>query len=442
MIPFLERFGLHLARLAPPAGPALVAVSGGPDSIALLCLLVESPAAGHLGLQVAHLDHGIADGSAAVAAGVAQVAARHSLPFHSIRLELGRAATETTARTRRYRWLFELADRLGAWTIFTAHHQDDQVETILMRLLKGSGPAGLAGIASRRGRLIRPLLPFRREELAEYLRVKGLSVWTDPANADPRHLRSWIRNSILPSLRERIPDVDDRLLSAGRQAAADRVAWDTVLETLPGLDLARDSEGVSVAATPLLGYDSVVLRALLSALGRRVGCIVGPARAGRIERLLRSGRSGGIAELGLGFAAELTFGRLRLFWGVVHPDPWVPLVLAGPAGELAANRWQISWRRDSAPERLERNPRSSWFIEGEYVVRAWRAGDRIRPLGGLGRRLVVRCMQDQRIARSRRAGWPVVESAGGIVWVPGVCRSAASIPVAGAPALRIDAHLS
>jgi tRNA(Ile)-lysidine synthetase-like protein len=76
------------------------------------------------------------------------------------------------------------------------------------------------------------------------------------------------------------------------------------------------------------------------------------------------------------------------------------------------------------------------------VVRAWRAGDRVRPLGGRGRRLVVRCMQDQKIARSQRAGWPVVEAAGVIVWVPGVCRSAELVPRFGAPSMRIDAHLA
>ncbi len=436
------RFERHLARLKLPSGPALVAVSGGPDSLSLLELLVAAPTASGLQLHVAHLDHGMAVGSNVVADAVAAVAARHRLPYHSTRLELGPAASETVARVARYSWLFGLADQIAAPIIFTAHHQDDQVETILMRLLKGSGPAGLAGIASRRGRLIRPLLPFRREELAGYLHGKGVIAWVDPANSDPRHQRSWIRASVLPALRLRLPDVDHRLLSAGRQAAADRAAWDSVLESLSGLDFAHDNEGVSVAATPLRGYDSVVVRALLGALGRRVGCVVGPSRGGRIERLLRSGRSGGIAELGTGYAAELTFGRLRLFRGVVHPDPWDRLLLHGPAGQLKAGEWLIDWQQGLAPDRLERSACSSWFPAGEFMVRAWRAGDRVRPLGGRGRRLVVRCMQDQKIARSRRAGWPVVEAAGVIVWVPGVCRSAELVPRFGAPSMRIDAHLA
>jgi len=91
---------------------------------------------------------------------------------------------------------------------------------------------------------------------------------------------------------------------------------------------------------------------------------------------------------------------------------------------------------------LERKVSASWFAEGSYTVRPWRAGDRIRPLGGAGRRLVVRCMQDAKIPRSQRVGWPVFEAEGVVVWVPGVCRSADRIPAPGAPSRRIDARQS
>ena len=437
-----ERFDRHLAELALRPGPAIVAVSGGPDSAALLELLARAPAARGLALHVAHADHGIHPDSAAVAEAVRAEAVRYGLPFHVERLGLGPGTTETAARSARYEWLFRLARRIGAGLIFTGHHEDDQVETILMRVLKGSGPAGLAGIAPRRGKLIRPLLPFRRDELAALVQSEGLASWEDPANRDPRHLRSWIRTALLPALREGVPDVERRILSLGREAAANRAAWDQLVEGLPGLDLHAEPDGVSVAASPLRGYDSGVLRALLGALGRRAGCLIGPARASRIERLLAGNRSGAVAELGAGCAAELTFGRLRLFREAAQPAPWETLALREAAGAVEAGEWCLTWRREPAPDRLERNPAASWFAEGAYAVRPWRPGDRIRPLGGRGRRLVVRCMQDARIARSRRAAWPVVTDGGAIVWVPGVCRSAERIPEPGAPAVRIDAHLA
>ncbi len=437
-----ERFDRHLAALGLPRGVTLVAVSGGPDSVALLDLLARSPAAAGLVLQVAHADHGIHPESPVVAETVRAAAARLGFPVHVVRLELGPDATETRSRESRYAWLFRLAVEVGAGLILTAHHQDDQVETILMRALKGSGPAGLAGMAPRRGKVVRPLLPFRREELAEHVRKQGLEAWMDPANIDLRHQRSWIRTELLPMLRDRVPDVDQRLLAVGRQAAADRSAWDALLDRVPGLDLMREPGGVSVAATPLTGYDSVVLRALLGAVGRRAGIQAGPARAARIERLLVGGRSGAVAELGAGCAAELSFGRLRLFRGPAHPVAWAPVLLTGQSGNVQAGGWRVSWRREPAPDRLERNQLSSWFEEGPYTVRPWRAGDLLRPLGGTGRRLVVRCMQDARIPRSQRASWPVVEAGGRIVWVPGVSRSADRVPAPGAPALRIDAHVA
>jgi len=436
-----ERFDRHLAALSLPRGVALIAVSGGADSLALLALLARSPAAAGLEMQVAHAVHGIHPDGAAVAESVRAAAGRYGFPAHVGRLTLGPGATETRAREARYAWLLRLAGETGAVAIFTAHHRDDQVETILMRALEGSGPAGLAGIAARRGKLVRPLLPYRREELAEYLQQTGLEAWPDPANRDSRHQRSWIRTELLPVLRDRMPDVERRLLAMGRQAAADRMAWDALLDAVPGLNLAHEGGGVSVAATPLKGYDSGVLRALLSALGRRAGYQIGPARAARIERLLVKGQSGAVAELGAGCSAELTFGRLRLFRGSAHPVAWTPAALEGPAGELTAGGWHLIWRREPAPERLGRNQPTTWLEEGSYIVRPWRAGDVLRPLGGTGRRLVVRCMQDARIARSLRAAWPVLEADHRVVWVPGVCRSADRVPAPGALALRVDAHL-
>ncbi len=436
-----KRFDRRLAALGPPPGAALVAVSGGPDSLVLLDLLAGSPAASRLVLHVAHADHGIHPDSGTVAEQVRAAAARYRIPVHVGRLALGATASETAARTARYQWLNQLALELGAETIFTGHQQDDQVETILMRLLRGSGPAGLAGIPARRGRVMRPLLPFRREELAEHLHEIGLSAWEDPANSDPRHDRSWLRAELLPVLRRRVPEVDRRILSVGRQAAAHRAVVDALLEGSSGLDLRVEEGGVSVAAPSLSGYDSGVLRALLGGLGRRVGCLVGPTRAARIERLLTRDRSGAVAELGSGFMAELTFGRLRLFRGSVHPPLWERVLIQGEVGRATAGEWILEWTHDRAPDRLARYPEAGWLVEGAYVARPWHPGDRIRPLGGPGRRLVVRCMQDVRIARTRRAGWPVIEEGGVVAWVPGVCRSADRIPEPGTLALRINAHL-
>jgi tRNA(Ile)-lysidine synthase len=436
---FLDRFRSHLATLDLPAGTGLVAVSGGPDSVALLDLLVRTRDLHQQELVVAHVDHGIHPDSARVADQVRALASTYGLPFEGGRLQLGATAGETLARTRRYAWLDAARERVGARIIFTAHHADDQVETVLMRVLAGSGPAGLAGMASLRGRLVRPLLPFRREELARHLKEAGLGAWLDPANADPRHLRSWIRTEVLPLLRKRLPEVDGHLVRVAAQAAGDRAAWDAALEVLPGLDLRLEEDAISVAASGLKDYDSRLAGAVILALARRAGCRLGPARVGRVVALLEGGNSGSRVPLGTNGFAELAFGRLRLCASEAE-QPVQPWAMDGDRGEGVWGRWRFRWERATAPEQQPRVGLRAWFTPEPLTVRGWLPGEKLKPLGGTGRRLIVRCFQEVRVPRSRRGSWPVLAQSDDVIWIPGVCRSDARLPARGTEALRVDAE--
>src|SRR5256886_5210598 len=189
MAPLLERLRAHLdrARLFPAPGPAVLAVSGGLDSVALLDLMHSVAPERGLLLVVAHADHGIQMESGKVGRMVRRLAATYAVPFELGELNLGPEATETAAGRARYAWLTEVQRRHAARCLVTAHHADDQVETILLRVLKGSGPAGLAGMPARgRGGIVRPLLPFSRAELAVHVAERGLAFHDDPANRDPR----------------------------------------------------------------------------------------------------------------------------------------------------------------------------------------------------------------------------------------------------------------
>ena len=150
-MPLLNDFRNSLDMLRLPPGRALVAVSGGPDSVALLDLLNRTRDHHRLELVVAHFDHGIHPESPRVADAVAAFARSLGLPHEVGRAALGPGAGETSARAARYAWLEATRVRLGAAVILTAHHANDQVETVLMRALAGSGPAGLAGMARSPG---------------------------------------------------------------------------------------------------------------------------------------------------------------------------------------------------------------------------------------------------------------------------------------------------
>src|SRR5436190_1437115 len=366
MTSLLSHLRTHLARtrLLGEPGVALVAVSGGADSVALLDLLhTLTPELG-LSLVVAHVDHGIRSDSGTVARAVGELAERYGVPFEVSELSLGADATETVARRARYGWLGEVQRRHGARYLVTAHHRDDQVETILLRLLKGSAPAGLAGIPARgRGGLVRPLLPFTKTRLVTHVTELGLPVHDDPSNRDPRHLRSWVRTVLLPLVGERLgARVGHDLLRAGRAAARERRAWDGVLDHLPDLGLRIEPHRIEVARGGLARYDDVLSAALLRAAARRSGLVLGVRRA--------------------------------------------------------------EW--------------TTWMAGANWEVRPPRPGDRLVPLGGIGRRPLRRMLMEARVPRSDRPGYPVVARGETILWVPGICRSADDLPRPGTRAVRVD----
>src|SRR5437762_3351494 len=342
MASLLERLRAHLdrARLFPAPGRAVLAVSGGPDSVALLDLMHSVAPERELALVVAHADHGIRTDSRTVGQAVGDLAQRYGLPFELGELRLGPGATETAARRARYAWLTDVQHRHAARYVVTAHHADDQVETILLRVFKGSGPAGLAGMPARgRGGIVRPLLPFSRADLRAYVAERGLAFHDDPANLDPRHLRSWLRVTLLPQLATRLGgNLRSDVLRLGRAAAVERRAWDRALELVPELRLQCRAAGFDVARAPLSRYDKALSAALLRAAARRVGLVLGA---------------------------------------------------------------------------------------------------RLVPVGGVGHRPVRRLLMEARVPRSSRATYPVVARGETILWVPGICRSAADLPRPGTRAVRL-----
>ena len=434
-----ERFLEHVLarRLFPKPGKAVVAVSGGPDSLALLTLMREAAPRLGLALIVAHVDHGIQETSGQVARLLGDDVRTLGIPFELGELHLGPDATETEAREARYAWLQAVRSRQGARYVVTAHHADDQVETILLRVLRGSAPTGLAGIkAKSRAGLVRPLLPFSKSEI-ERLPTPGLTPIQDPSNSDPRHLRSWVRTTLLPVIEERMGGkVREDLLGLARHASRDARAWDALPELLPELDLRSTRDSFSVARLPLAGYDAPVAAALLRAAARRIDVPLGPRHALRLYELAKR-QSGRRVELGGGWVGEAVFDRLVV--GRVPDTPQAAITMK-EAGTAIFGEYRLAWRAERAPARIERAGWTTWVAEAEggLIIRTPQAGDRMAPLGGVGRREVRRLLMEARVPRAARAGYPLLTYETIIVWVPGICRGEARVPQPGTPAVRLD----
>ncbi|GAC1341026.1 MAG: hypothetical protein NVSMB29_10830 [Candidatus Dormibacteria bacterium] len=199
----------------------LVACSGGPDSVALLDVLVRLAPPRRLSLAVAHVDHGLRPGSGAEAEVPAGMAAAAGIPFYRLRVSVtGPGSPQENARRARHAALVGCAAEAGAEVVALGHTADDQAETVLMRILRGSDPRGLPAMGGRENGLARPLLAVWRADVEAYCAARRLDVVSDPSNHDRRYLRTRVRHELLPALEAAFPGARRRLVVlADRQRA-------------------------------------------------------------------------------------------------------------------------------------------------------------------------------------------------------------------------------
>ena len=251
----VERFAADLSELFPADARLGIAVSGGPDSLALL-LLAAAARPGQV--EAATIDHGLRAESADDAAMVAGVCEHLSIPHRTLLADWPEAPltnVQAAARAMRYRLLNDWAIERGLSTVATAHHADDQAETLLMRLLRGAGVGGLGATRairplSNQVQLVRPLLGWRKSELVELVGAAGLNPVDDPSNRDPRHDRSRIRNLLqnadwadparLAASASALRDADEALDWALAPLIASRISRDDDAVLIEPLDLPRE----------------------------------------------------------------------------------------------------------------------------------------------------------------------------------------------------------
>ena len=417
---------LEQARRAARAAdrPLLLAVSGGLDSMSLLDAMASS--APERIAVVATFDHATGPHSVRAVAHVRAEARRRGFRVVSGRMPRGADRSngvEAMWRAARHRFLDETAAAYGA-LVATAHTRDDQVETVLLRAMRGAGARGLAGLAAP-GPIVRPFLGITRQALEQYAVARGIRWVEDPSNLRLDFLRNRLRRELLPALRIADPTIDDALLAIGERAAR----WRSEVEALVDVAVRPRTVGrhtLVVAAQELAGYDRDSLRVLWSALAGRVGLALDRRGTARCAAFTMKSPGRGAIPLSGGWELE-----------AIHDELVLHRVARAAVGEsvlpvFGAMQWG-SFRFSVA----DRPAGDEWCAElsGEspVVVRPWRAGDRLAPSRGQGRRRVTRYLSEARIAGSVRARWPVVVQGEEIVWIPGVRRSDAATVRSGGP---------
>jgi tRNA(Ile)-lysidine synthase len=405
----------------------VVAVSGGGDSVGLLRLLHEARERLDLRLSVAHLDHGTRDGqSRADADFVEDLAARLDLPCDRKIWQATRAGHfEADARRARYAWFREVAQARGASLVAVGHTRDDQAETILHRVVRGTGLRGLAGIPARRPlapgvELIRPLLDVNRWEIRTYLAEIGQEFREDPTNTDIRQTRARIRHDLLPQLAQNYnPDTAGALIRLGEQAReasriVERLAWKIFRKVL----IEKDLNQVILDRQRLTRYDPFDRAEVLRLAWRGQAWPEAAMDATRWRRLAEFvGREEGRIAIGAGVEAVASIDRLVLQKSQAsYPAPQaVPLPIPGSA---VWENWVVEAVLEPDADRQE-------IVDLDRVVpplevSGVREGDRFEPLGMAGKHQSLgEFFRGQGVARFERSRVPLVCDASGVIWVVG-----------------------
>jgi tRNA(Ile)-lysidine synthase len=428
----------------------VVAFSGGIDSTALLAAAVRWGRQHRATVFAAHLDHALDAGSGERARAAQRIAGRlgarwcgHRLPVPALRRS--GESPESAARRLRYCWLEQLRGELGSAWILTAHHRDDQAETVLMRMLMGSGLEGLAAIPPRRGAVGRPLLALGRRELAAEVAALGLQTVDDPTNRGPGSLRNHLRHHLLPRLAAGDPAVAQRLAALAQAVRRARPRLEElVLDRLrpychrPWVIAPPAPGAVSVRQRDFLALPPPLRGPALALLHRLAGAAYPASLSARREllRQLGGGTQTG-CDCGGGWRWQTGHGRLILERAAT-PPPRFSYTVESP-GEIdipeVGSRFRI--RRAtvadaaSAP-RPDRTALALAIFPGDKVtLRNRLPGDRLQPQGRSKSRRLKEILIDQRVPRSERDRLPLLTFGDQIVWVPGVaiahgCRPAAA----------------
>jgi tRNA(Ile)-lysidine synthase len=424
--------------LCQPGDILIVALSGGADSTALLDVLSKL-ATYSLHLIAAHLNHCLRGAESDDDESFCRdLAAHHAITFESRRVDIKALAAssgvnlEDAGRRARIDFLDELLQKYNASAIAVAHHADDQAETVLMHLLRGSGMTGLSGMTYRNGRrFIRPFLDVSRAEIECYLNEHGLEWREDSSNRDTAFLRNSIRHRLMPLLRQYNPAIRARLMTTARILAAED-AFLAELALQASVDSCRqDGNGVVCSIVRLVRHPPVLLgRIIRQTCQHLAGTLEGFSQCHieAIVRLIQSPRPNSRLSLPHGITVVREYETLQLRNSVEKPGESVvestsELMITGPGNYPLAYGAQLSVEVtggtdfSSPPEIAYLNQEKIPF---PWLIRSFRPGDRIIPFGMSSSKKVKEIFIEKKIPLSERKRIPLLFCRDKLVWIAGL----------------------
>ena len=408
--------------LVPEQSPGIVLISGGPDSACLAAALVEH--CGRPNVHALHVNYGLREDSDRDEQTCRALCAALRIDLRVERPPLGKGNIQAAAREARYTAAEMLRLRYAADWVATGHTRTDIAETVLYRLATSPGRRALLGLPPRRGSVVRPLRALGRVDARRLASEAGLPFVDDPSNLDPRFARNRIRHEVLPVLRDLSPDAETHIVETQAELAEESRVLDRVAAA--ALEEAGAGAGaVAVGADAITELEPAVRRLALRAVAERVAgreVPLGRRKAAEIWRLARH-PEGGEVELGGGLRAVCEQGLIRFSEREeTIPEP-ARLVVPG---SCRFGHWEV--RAEILPGPVEPSGPELATLDadalgGELVVRAWRDGDRMRPLGMEGTKSLQDVFTDRKVPRSLRHRLPVVTSDDRVAWVAGVAVS-------------------
>ncbi|MGB8955451.1 MAG: tRNA lysidine(34) synthetase TilS [Tumebacillaceae bacterium] len=423
-----------------PCDTVLVAVSGGIDSVALLHALKELG----IGVAAAHVDHGLrGEESRGDALFVRELADKWQIPFYSKEFdvhayaEAHKLSTQVAARELRYGYLTEVAQAICAQKIATAHHADDQAETVLMRIVRGTSIRGVTGIPLRREErgieVVRPLLEVWRSEIEEYANERDIPHREDSSNASIKYLRNKIRLQLLPILQsEYNAGVKAALLQIAEHAREDEEVLGRLAEDAFSTHVQRENphrmrmDRNRLAMMPLSLQRRLITLILYYLRGNNVQWE--QVHINSIRSLAASPSPSGEVRLPDGLLAWCEYDDLLIGDDSRPDEAPQPFVLAHP-GTYALDAYGIRLEMELV-EGIPRRPKDSWEahfdadeLSGSCIyIRIWARGDSLRPHGFSGTKLISDVLGEAKIPKHRRRTWPLLCIDDAIAWVVGVRR--------------------